>query len=119
MTTPDQWLVFGLFGLFACLVLLGAAFAGAGYFGELPDPVTDRFVPELPERPLTPGDLAFAHFATTAWGYSKEQVDRLLAHAAKQWDADRSDAADDVGADASRGSAAGAGLARRAISARP
>lgn len=90
MTTPDQWLAFGLFFLLACLVLLGAAFAGAGHFGEMPDPVTDRFIPELPDRPLTPDDLAAAHFATTPWGYSPEQVGRLLAHAAKQWDADRS-----------------------------
>ncbi len=90
MTTPDQWLAFGLFGLLACLILLGAAFAGAGRFGELPDPVTDRFVPELPDRPLEPADLSSAHFATVARGYSPEQVDRLLAHAAKQWDADRS-----------------------------
>lgn len=85
MTTLDQWLVFGVFAAVAALILLGAAFAGAGRFGELPDPVPDEFLPELPQRALGPSDLASAMFATVARGYSPSQVDRLLARAAEQW----------------------------------
>ncbi len=70
-------------------VLFLAAVAGAGRLGALPDPVTDEFIPALPERPLTPQDLAGAQFGTVLRGYSPAQVDRLLALAARQWDADR------------------------------
>ena len=55
----------------------------------MPEPVVDQFVPELPDRPLTPEDLRTARFGLTLRGYSSQQVDRLLAHAAQQWAADR------------------------------
>jgi DivIVA domain-containing protein len=89
VTTPDQWIIFGAFAVVAALVLLGAAFAGAGRFGELPDPVVDEYLPELPDRPLLPQDLRGARFAVRLRGYSVAQVDRLLARAAAQWDAER------------------------------
>ncbi len=89
MTTPDQWLIFGAFAVVAALVLFGAALAGAGRFGELPDAVVDEYLPELPDRPLLPADLRSARFAVRARGYSVAQVDRLLVRAAAQWEADR------------------------------
>lgn len=88
MTTPDQWLILGVFGAVAVVVLFGAALAGAGRFGELPDAVVDEYLPELPDRPLVPDDLRAARFAVSPRGYSRTQVDRLLARAAAQWDAD-------------------------------
>nr|NLI50699.1 DivIVA domain-containing protein [Propionibacterium sp.] len=83
----------GVFAVMAALVLLGAAFAGAGRFGELPEPVVDEYLPELPDRPLVPDDLRTARFAVRPRGYSRTQVDRLLARAAAQWDADWAPAA--------------------------
>ena len=91
MTTPEQWIVFGIFAIIAVGLLFLAALAGAGRFGEMPEPVVDQFIPELPDRPLTPDDLRAAQFGLTLRGYSPQQVDRLLAHAAQQWDADRDD----------------------------
>lgn len=97
MTTPEQWIIFGTFAAFAALVLLGAALAGAGRFGEMPPAVVDQFVMQLPDRQLSPTDLTQARFATSLRGYSPEQVDHLLHHAARQWQADRTPSRPSVG----------------------
>ena len=89
MTTVEQWTVFGAFALIALVVLLAAAFAGAGRFGELPEPVSDQFLPATPSGPITPADLLTARFATVGRGYSQAQVDRLLALAAREWERER------------------------------
>lgn len=93
MTTPQQWLILGVFALIAALVLLGAAIAGSGRFGELPDVVHDQFVPQLPDRPLVPDDLRATQFGFVTRGYSPAQVDRLLQRAADDWDVGRVSAA--------------------------
>lgn len=89
MTTPDQWIPFVAAAVVAALILLGAALAGAGRFGEMPPPVSDQFVPEAPDRSVGPDDLRTARFATVFRGYSPAQVDRILARAAEQWAAER------------------------------
>lgn len=78
---------------FAAVVLLLAAIAGAGRFGEMPDAVPDHFVPRLPERPLRPGDLRNARFALTLRGYSPAQVDHLIGRAWRSWQAEQDAAA--------------------------
>jgi len=85
----EQWISLGIAAAGAALILLLAAFAAAGWFGELPDAVVDHYLPELPEGPLTPDELEDARFATVARGYSPSQVDRLLARAAQAWREDR------------------------------
>lgn len=89
MTTADQWVVFGVFAVLAAVALLGAAFVGAGRFGQMPDAVPDEYLPQLPDRPLEPDDLRTAQFAVVTRGYSPIQVDRLLARAARQWASER------------------------------
>lgn len=67
------------------LVLLGAALAGVGRFGEMPDAIVDEFAGRSFTGPLTPEDLDAAQFGTTYPGYNRAQVDRLLAEAARSW----------------------------------
>lgn len=93
MTTPDQWFILAGFAAVALVVLFGAALAGAGRFGHLPDAVVDEYLPELPDRALRPEDVRSARFAVRPRGYSISQVERLLARAAADWDADRAAAA--------------------------
>lgn len=67
------------------LVLLGAALAGVGRFGEMPDAIVDEFAGRPITGPLTPQDLDAAQFGTAYPGYNRAQVDRLLAEAARSW----------------------------------
>lgn len=76
----------------AVVILLLAAIAGAGKFGEMPEPVVDFFVRDAPDGVIGPQNLREAMFGMVFRGYSPEQVDRLLAAAAAQWESERTEA---------------------------
>lgn len=65
-------------------VLFLAAVAGAGAFGEMPEPVVDQFQPSLPMGLLGAEDIRAARFTQTRRGYSPAQVDQLLSRVANQ-----------------------------------
>lgn len=71
----------------AVVVLALAALAGGGRFGELPPPVRDTPVLELPHGVLTGDDLRGIRFAGGPRGYAPAQVDELLGRLAAQLDA--------------------------------
>ena len=62
------------------IVALGiAAMAAAGGVGEMTrEPVYDTYRQDLPDRPLTAGDLQAVRFGVTLRGYAMSQVDDLL-----------------------------------------
>lgn len=66
------------------VVLAVAAVAGSGRLGEMPPPVHDAPVLDLPAGELTARDLREVQFALTTRGYSTAQVDELLGRLATQ-----------------------------------
>ena len=75
-----EWLLWSC----AVLVLGLAAVAGSGRLGEMPPPVRDAAVPELPDGALRGHDLRRVQFAVVTRGYSMAQVDELLDRLADQ-----------------------------------
>ncbi|MFT3875773.1 MAG: DivIVA domain-containing protein [Propioniciclava sp.] len=74
-------------GLCAFAVLGLAALAGSGRFGELPPPVHDTPVLDLPAGALGGADLRALRFANGVRGYAPAQVDEVLGRLAAQLDA--------------------------------
>ena len=68
------------------VVLAVAAVAATGRLGEMPPPVHDAPVLDLPERDLSGADVRGLQFAVTSRGYSIAQVDELLDRLAGQLD---------------------------------
>lgn len=66
------------------VVLAIAAVAGTGRLGEMPPPVHDAPVLDLPDGDLTAVDVLAVQFAVTARGYSTAQVDELLGRLGAQ-----------------------------------
>lgn len=67
-------------GAVAVAVLVAAAFAGLGKFGEMPaEAVHDRPKGLVPEGPITPDLLERLRLPTARTGYSPGQVDEYLA----------------------------------------
>ena len=77
-----EWFLAGL----VLVVLAVAALAGAGRLGEMPPPVHDAPVLDLPPGVLTAQDVRGLQFAVTARGYSPAQVDEVLQRLAAQLD---------------------------------
>ena len=70
-----EWFI----AVLAIMLLGAAAIAAAGRMGEMSrDPVRDVYRQDLPDRPLTPGDLDGLRFGVTLRGYSMAQVDEIL-----------------------------------------
>ncbi|MDO5677450.1 MAG: DivIVA domain-containing protein [Propionibacteriaceae bacterium] len=70
-------------GAVAVAVLVAAAFAGLGKFGEMPArAVTDRPKGHVPDGVLTPDLLAELRIPQAFTGYRPEQVDAYLAQVA-------------------------------------
>lgn len=66
-------------GILAVGVLVAAAFAGLGRFGEMPQhPVTDRPRGRVPEGPVTERFLADLQLPRAASGYERSAVDQYL-----------------------------------------
>lgn len=65
--------------LVAMAVMGIAAIAGTGRLGEMPEPVTDRPKPLLPDLPFGQDYLSRFRLPVVSNGYAVEQVDELLA----------------------------------------
>ncbi len=78
------------------VVALGvAAVAATGGFGEMPaSPVRDVYRPQLPDEPLTGGDLDGLRFGVTLRGYAMGQVDHVLQRIGDELDARDAEIAD-------------------------
>ncbi|HMR48162.1 MAG TPA: DivIVA domain-containing protein [Arachnia sp.] len=64
--------------LVAMVVMGIAAIAGTGRLGEMPEPVTDRPKPLLPDLPFGEDYLSRLRIPVLAHGYAVDQVDDLL-----------------------------------------
>ncbi|MDO5736501.1 MAG: DivIVA domain-containing protein [Propionibacteriaceae bacterium] len=69
----------------AIAMLGAAAWAGTGRFGEMPEPVSGRPKPHIPEGPVDEAFLEALTLPVASTGYRRSQVDaRLAAHVAHE-----------------------------------
>lgn len=75
-----------LFAVLLVLLIGAVAVVAAGRGEGLSPSQSDDPRPELPETPLTPGDLRAVRFNTAVRGYRADEVDALLARLANEWE---------------------------------